>query len=822
MNTILEKEASIAWPNFPLYAQAIKLGLLFLGPSGTILFCNDVARDICLPNFSAHESIKISENYQTNNPDVNDLIIDCLTSKETKERQISFRDKFYLVTSYPSYEHDTLQGCVLTFNDITQSVLKERQHTLLYQLASAFSVSGTTNLEQILKIAINQIIQSMHIASANIMILDPETKMLKIKIDSNSHKPGYSPRSFKLGEGLAGKCAQDLRPYTEYDIAESKLYIKKEKRDHGALLVVPIASQGKLLGVINAQDTKARYFTENEVQFLTIVANEIAIAIENSLLYDKLNHKIELLMKMFNTSILIGKGNIDNRIQQIINLVPELLECEGCYAYLYSPNHKKFILKYRSGTELIVPSEIPYNHRKSSTLRQVFVEQQAVIHNDTKSHPHAKQFKKIGIFNFVSIPIIIDGKSAGIMSIFNKRTSEFTREDINLLSIIQMRIATKLENFQLLQQVGSEKDLLDRTMNNISEGVAVLNRKRKIIVWNHYLELLTSIPASHALGQPCYRILFNMLGLKKIVKEIYLPTHDVYNVDSPYVSEAEEMRNVSGDQIWVSTVFSHLFNKNNHIENTVIVFRNITKEREFIRAKNEFVSLATHELRTPLTAIKGYLSMITSGPMDKMSSLQKKYISKAAASTERLVKLVEELLDVVRIDEDRVELTITSFDVLSLTDEVIEEFSQKARGKNISVACHAQTAVCVEADREKTKQILENLIDNAIKYTKASGSITISMERLNNYIITAVRDDGVGIPKKYLESIFDRFVRIDNPLSIKAGGTGLGLYIVKNLIRQQGGDIWVTSQVGKGTTFFFSLPITASATLIQEERKEQA
>jgi len=234
------------------------------------------------------------------------------------------------------------------------------------------------------------------------------------------------------------------------------------------------------------------------------------------------------------------------------------------------------------------------------------------------------------------------------------------------------------------------------------------------------------------------------------------------------------------------------------------------------KLKDDFVSIASHELRTPMTAIKSYLWMAINRPDMKLSEKMTKYISRAYLSTERLINLVNDMLNVSRIEAGRIEVRPQVFDILQLCDEVASEISAKAGEKMIKLAINKTQVPQVFADPDKIHQVLLNLVGNALKFVATNGEIAVSFFTDGQVLETSVRDNGVGIAKEDVGKLFQKFGRLDNSYVAAAttGGTGLGLYITKNLVELMGGKIWVTSEgLGKGSTFTFSLPIATKEVL---------
>lgn len=261
-----------------------------------------------------------------------------------------------------------------------------------------------------------------------------------------------------------------------------------------------------------------------------------------------------------------------------------------------------------------------------------------------------------------------------------------------------------------------------------------------------------------------------------------------------------------------------------------LLYQQIQQANEKLKAldklKDEFVSLASHELRTPMTAIKSYLWMAIAGKGGPLNEKQKYYLDRAYNSTDRLIKLVNEMLNVSRIESGRINLEQKSIDINKLSDDVIADVLPRAQELGISVIVnHITPLPLVFADENKLKEVFINLIGNSLKFTPKDGKVTIEFTVKNNFVEVSVVDTGKGIEAQDIPKLFQKFGKIDNNyLTIQnVQGTGLGLYISKAIIELQGGKIWVTSEgLGKGTTFTFSLPIYTNQQVLKTQENVQA
>lgn len=254
---------------------------------------------------------------------------------------------------------------------------------------------------------------------------------------------------------------------------------------------------------------------------------------------------------------------------------------------------------------------------------------------------------------------------------------------------------------------------------------------------------------------------------------------------------------------------------------TQTIYEMNAKLHQLDRLKDDFVSVASHELRTPMTAIRSYAWMALNRADIPLSEKLKKYLTRTMVSTERLINLVNDMLNISRIEAGTVEIAPKVFDLKELAKDIADEVSAKAREKGISVVVAQSNVPKVFADPDKVHQVLLNLVGNATKFTPMGGSITISFFTDGQFVDTSIKDSGIGISIDDLGRLFTKFGRLDNSYVSAAtnGGTGLGLYISKSLVSLMKGKIWAVSEgLGKGSTFTFSLPIATQSVLSQAEK----
>ncbi|MEX0869964.1 MAG: HAMP domain-containing sensor histidine kinase [Candidatus Spechtbacterales bacterium] len=238
---------------------------------------------------------------------------------------------------------------------------------------------------------------------------------------------------------------------------------------------------------------------------------------------------------------------------------------------------------------------------------------------------------------------------------------------------------------------------------------------------------------------------------------------------------------------------------------------NFSKEKNASDTKSKFLSVAAHQLRTPLSAMKWTFNMLLDGDLGELKEEQIEVIKQSNEMNERMIATINDLLNVSRMESGRLEYRFQEVDLVQIIKEVFREEEVRARKRNINLIFEelADNLPPLNADPEKLLMVVSNLIDNAIKYTPDGQTVKVKLEKRDDYIQFSVQDEGIGIPKELFPKLFTRFSRGENAMRLHTTGTGLGLFIAKNIIERHGGKIWAESEEGKGSVFFFTLPLDA-------------
>jgi len=392
---------------------------------------------------------------------------------------------------------------------------------------------------------------------------------------------------------------------------------------------------------------------------------------------------------------------------------------------------------------------------------------------------------------------VIERTTIGVMHVFNKRGGNvFGDEDQSILQVLARNAAAVISNAQLFINISSQKSQLESTLQSILSGVLVVGRNGRVMLMNSAARRIFGVAQDEGVGRP----------LNEVVK-----SDKVLEMLNHTMSTSEERT----EEISLFTPAEKVFQaqtallrgeEGDDINGVVATFNDITELRNVERMKTEFVSSVSHELRTPLTSIKGFIRTLlddTEGYYDRETQME--FYTIIDTECDRLVRLINDLLNVSRIEAGRaLELNLKSVDLLALANKVVA--SQRSYTTRHEIVVEGKGDTKITADEDKVDQILTNLLSNAIKYSPEGGTIKVFAEDLGGQVAVSVADPGIGIPPEHLDKIFARFHRVDSRDTRQAGGTGIGLYLVKHLVEAHGGDITVTSKVGKGSTFRMVLP----------------
>lgn len=354
-------------------------------------------------------------------------------------------------------------------------------------------------------------------------------------------------------------------------------------------------------------------------------------------------------------------------------------------------------------------------------------------------------------------------------------------------------------------RINKEKAKGEAILESLGEGLVAADEKGRIILANKQAEAMFEKPAFEMLGRHITEVIpiqderGHKVADKASPPVVALKTGLKASMRACYVRKDKALTPL---HISVSPVFLE-----NKIIGVIGVFRDITQEKELDRAKTEFISTVSHELRTPLTSIREGVAQVYEEILGPVNGDQKEFLEIALDEVDRLAAIINDLLDISKIEAGKVTLRKTWIDLTELIRSVLFSYRNVMRNKNLVLEARLPDhAVEIFCDPDKIKQVLTNLLTNAHKFTEAGGKIVLNIKEKDDEIVLSVKDTGCGIAKEYIPKLFDKFVQVGRTAGPGIKGTGLGLAISKNLVEMHEGQIWLESEINKGSVFYFTLP----------------
>ena len=665
-------------------------------------------------------------------------------------------------------------------------------------------------------------------------------------LDPNGRAPS---QRITLGQGISGRVIATGEPLL---ISDAEHVEELGGRTFGegqprSIVAVPIMMGGKIIGMLSAQSYEPNVYTEDEQQILSTLANQAAVAIQNGRLFaetrrlaDELEQRVidrtaELAREQRNTETLLrilteasSTLDLDRALNRTLALLNDAIGAEQGSIMMVNPDDNA--IQYRAGYGYLTPVMTEGPRPTALKIGEglagwVIKHREPVCVDDVRKD---NRWVKIPLSSsshrsVIAAPLIVGEDVIGAILVFHRKVGYFSPEAMNLVQAIGNQVAVAINNAQLYHLIRDQAERLGSMLRNqqveasrqqaileaVADGVLVTDPNNEITFLNSSAERIMDLDGSQINGQS----LDNFVGLFGKASQTWMQTIHSWSEDpsshQPGDTYAEQLTLETGHVVLV-----HLAPViwRNEFLGTVSIFRDITHEVEVDRLKSEFVATVSHELRTPMTSIKGYVDILLMGAAGALNENQHHFLDIVRTNTERLSVLVNDLLDISRIEAGRISLTLQSVDLQEMAKDVIADISRRSHEENkpMTFTLDAPEELPpVNGDIERVRQILSNLVDNAYHYTPVNGHITIHLQSVNGAVQIDVEDNGIGVDSVDADRIFERFFRGEDPLVLATPGTGLGLAIVKQLVTMHKGRIWMTSKgiPGEGSTFSFTLPV---------------
>lgn len=731
---------------------------------------------------------------------------------------------------------------------------QKRFEGLLFRLA-VFDFS-LDNIEKSTKELKKLLVGHTHASGCTIMILDDHGQLWKL-----GEQTTYP---FRIGEGVAGWAAKCKKAVYIKEVSEDSRYRELYRGKKGGLLSIPILKDNKTIGVLNFT-YKANNVVKKKIltptipnkELMKFFSEKIKNILENVILYQKDKERKEELeaRKEISSILLDNEISFKKKVEEItkkIRVFTKVKQVTFCIMESREVNSliRTWPIKKKIKTNLDSEKIISLYAKKRK-------DKSLVEPMDLSEELDFELFSEENSGHTTMQPLLRGSKLTGFVLLEDstKNISNLSISEKNFLTLVAERVQTFLSQLESSKKIVEEKEKWRQIFQNDNDGILFITKDKLVIETNPKARDIFGSSHESLTGKPLFSLfsfldptikspyfssaktikVFDKDAEKKLEKKI-----DTFFSTGKKVLAKEHCVETKNGRAWISLSMKTSIPIRKNSENFgVIKVRDITKRKELDNEKNEFISLVSHELRTPLSAMRGFLSMVLNENYGKLNEGQTKALRRTEKSTERMVGLVEDILDVSRVDLGKYYLEREPINLVEAICGSLKETAERINSKKIKVKIQGKnmnpwiqkgnkeiprnlenTLFYVLVDKNRLTQIVQNLLDNAVNYSFPEGAVDISFTEKGKDIVMKVSDKGVGILKNDQENLFKKFHRIQNPLTSQVDGTGLGLYITKKLVEAHGGIISVTSEKNKGSTFYVTLPKADKLPSINLKRKE--
>ena len=536
-------------------------------------------------------------------------------------------------------------------------------------------------------------------------------------------------------------------------------------------------------------------FTDEQLELAGHVAGAARVALERSDLYELERRSRALAQHLASSGReLAGELDPENVLERVVGLASSLLAGAGACVWMLEGD--ELVVHAACGTgasgalELRVPST-------AWLLGDIVQSRSARTIANAATEPRASETDPMiaaGHVASIGVPLIgPDGSVRGVLSVYDRRPREWREEEAEALHALAVAAAAARDNAEQYQSVWHEQQRSEAILENVADGIVAVDRDGRVVLWNPAAEHITGVPGSEALGRTPLQVLGRSFEADEGALE--------------GVGRLVAIRR-GADEAWLSLSEAVMTDPAGAVAGRIFAFRDISGERAVEQMKSDFVSTVSHELRTPLTSIYGFAETLLRQDVLFGEEERETFLRYIASESERLTAIVDRLLSVAQLDTGAMSVQIAETDVSAVVSEAVHEL-QLSLGDNGHrfVVSLPEERLAAEADRDKLGQVLAHLLDNAVRYSPADGTVTVGARRAEGAVEVRVEDEGIGIPRAEHERIFRKFYRGEGSArTIGAGAAGLGLFLAQGLVTAMGGRIRVDSDEGRGATFVVELP----------------
>lgn len=622
-----------------------------------------------------------------------------------------------------------------------------------------------------------------------------------------------------------------------------------------AIASIPLVVQDRLMGVLLAGSFKEE-ISQRELMSLQAFAQQAATAIEKAQLFAETGRRLTEVTTLYSLANQIASSlELERVLETIVEALRMAIGCRGCVLFLLDEETEMLEIKAAAG--------VKPQWRKAAKLRlgegiagQVALTGQSTYIPDTHQYPDYIVFDP-KVRSLLVVPMVSQGRVIGTLNVDETYPDAFSPDLERLLTIAAAQAAVAITNASLFEATVFEKTRTEAIINHMADGLLMLDDALSVARLNPALEQMLGIRAADVVGRsiseladdphseplvsisrvelpqeeidqwimdgvalPCANCMIRLPGVQELAEKVkqversashctrcavferYAEIHARLGVIEQEIALGEPVNRI----LKVSS--SLVLDMSGKPLGQVKVVHDVTRERELDQMKSDFISMVSHELRTPLFSIQGFIRLILDGQVPDEET-RTNFLTIVEEQAQHLADMVDNLLDLSRLEAGLIDLKLEIVQIGEIARQTIIKLHSLAQSKHIALRTHvADDVPSITGDRRWLEHVITNLVSNAIKFTSEGGQVWVLVKPRASDVVVQVIDSGIGISKEAQKNLFSKFFQVDGSATREASGTGLGLYIARRIVEAHGGRIWVESEVGKGSAFGFSLPLS--------------
>ncbi len=772
---------------------------------------------------------------------------------EKQEPGFYIPEHIQAATTFASQAAVALENANLYQQSLLEALeLDQRSQRLTVLNRFSNQISSVLDRQFILETTLRELLAAVPASVVSAILLEADRPVLQAEIPPflpDSSDPTVLPASLPPCP-LFERLQQTLGVFNSRAVAaEAELAPLADflaRRQTQSLLVLPLVTGEELHGLVLVHSDQPYHYSPDDIELARIITLQAAVAVQNAASFEatkSMTEELELRVAERTAQLekeylreqsllrimreLSASLDLDQVLNQTLVILNETVSAEHSSIMLVNQEAGVFYYRASVGQDFRLPpggqlSTLKLDeglagwvvqNRKSAIVGNVMEDQRWVQIGGLSA----------GYTSVIAVPLVVGEELLGVVTLGHSQEDAFSQEDQEMVQAAAMQMAVAINNAELFKLIRDQAENLGTMLRSqqvegsrsmaileaVADGVLVTDDRGQITLFNHSAQNILNLPRASVIG----KTMEDFTGMFGHAAKTWMETIRSWaSAPGSYQVGETYAERITLDTQRVVDIHLAPVVMGAEFLGTVTIFRDITHQVEVDRLKSEFVATVSHELRTPMTSVKGYVDILLMGAAGQLTQQQTDFLEIVQANTERLNVLVDDLLDVSRIEAGKMELSLFTLDLRPIIGEVVHEMQSRSETEN-----HPMDFILemppdlpqVPADEERLRQILDNLVSNAYQYTPPGGRIKISVEALEHEVQVDVADNGIGVHPDDHERIFERFYRGEDPLVLASSGNGLGLSIVRQLVDMHHGRLWLVSPgvPGQGSTFSFTLPL---------------